>query len=146
MNKAEIDRLLPGAYQVLQSKDCGIAYNKNNELCINSSYRSQISSFGAAVVQGSLLSAIAYFSVKADNDRSNGKKTEVDRSKLIQCIFSLLKNNDDAEKNLFDYVVKNKGNEEQVKENILNAAIALKLAMNLYKLEKNSEESHKDEE
>ncbi len=131
MNKAEIDSLLPLAYEKLHEKQ--IAENKDGELCIDSSYRSQISSFGAAVTQGSLLAAIAYFSQKADSGSS-----EVDRSKLMACIFDMVKS-DSSKENLFDWA--KEGDQDQAKEKILNAAIALKLAINLYKIVKKNDKS-----
>lgn len=117
MNKRSIDKLIPKAYEVLS--ECGIA--KDGE--INKAWRGQISSFGASIVQGSLLAAVSFFSAKGGAD--------VNRPLLMDAIAKLIK----ADKPLFFYVQEtNEENEQTVMEDIVNAAIALKLAMNLYKL------------
>ncbi len=124
MNKAEIDKMLPKAYELLSKN--GIADKSGN---IVKTYRGQISSFGAAITGGSLLSAIAFFSDKGGSD--------VDRPALMKCIAELVhdnKSSDSGKMELFDYVLSNKNNQEECKERILNAALALKLAMNLYNL------------
>lgn len=124
MNKKSIDQMLPQAYQAL--KDYEIAEDIKGKFVILKTNRSHISSFGAAISEGSLLAAIAFFS---KNGGAAGN-----REGILDCIKSLIP---DAvnEKNLFDYVTKiGQGREKEAKENILNAAIALKLAMNLYQL------------
>ena len=125
MNKAIVNQEIGVAYEVLQ--ECGIAENGK----IAKGFRSQISTFGAAVTMGSLKAAIAFF--------SDNKNAKVERSKLIKAIFEIIKkdeknkNVDDNIKDLYDYVSK-KNNEDECKEQIINAAIAIKLAMNLYEL------------
>ena len=122
MNKAIVNQEIGVAYEVLQ--ECGIAKNGK----IVKSFRGQISTFGAAVTMGSLKTAIVFFS--AD------KKAKVERSKLIEAIFAIIKQNENVDgniKTLYDYVSK-KNNEDECKEKIINAAIAIKLAMNLYEL------------
>lgn len=120
MNRKVVDRLIPAAQEALVKT--GIA---NGEV-ISNSYRGQISTFGAAIINGSLISAIAFFSDKGG--------ASVDRVKLIDAI-KLLIPDANTYKNLFEYVKdKGKKNESAVKEQVLNAAIALKLAMNLFEL------------
>jgi CRISPR-associated protein Cmr5 len=134
MNKRKVDKLIPNAYEVLKTAEIverdkdGNPTNK-----IDTAWRGQVASFGASIAQGSLLAAVSFFSKKSE-------KTKVDdRSKLTEAIFKLI---EDADKNgtprLFEYVRKKKdaGKEREAKENILNAAVALKLAMNLYDLGK----------
>ena len=126
MNKNKVDSLIPAAYQALI--DTGIA--KDNT--INSAYRGQISRFGAAVSMGSLLSAIAFF-----KDKGNAS---VDRTKLINAMARVL-----GKKDLYAYVLEQvkedttKSAEMTCREEILEAAIALKLAMNLFVLEDGKE-------
>lgn len=121
MNKKKVDELLPKAVEVLKNEKIA---NDNNEIV--KTFRGQISTFGAAITNGSLISAVAFFSQKGESD--------IDRSKLMKAIFDLTPNKGNNG-TLFDYV-KNEGkaNEPKVKEEILNASIALKLAMNLYVL------------
>lgn len=127
MNKRVIDSEIELAYKLLAKYQ--IAENGK----IDKTYRGQISSFGAAITTGSLLSAIAYFSDKGD--------ATVDRPKIIQAIYDIVKEQHKNEKlpnTIFDYVNKKKqagiSAEKACKEDVLNAAIALKLAMNLYEL------------
>ena len=120
MNKRKVDDLLPKAYQVLS--DVGIAQNGD----IENGYRGQIATFGAAVMSGSLLSAIAFFSAKG--------KSDSDRPKLLQAISALLPQ-EGEQTDLFMYVKAHR-DDPQVREEVFSAAIALKLAMNLYKLTK----------
>lgn len=121
MNKEKVNQLITVAYKELENQ--GIA----QEGKINKTYRGQISTFGSAISTGSLRAAVAFFS-----DQGNAS---VDRTKLMAAILNILKSENKAlesYKTLFDYVDKN---EKDAKEAILNAAIALKLAMNLYHLE-----------
>lgn len=122
MNKNKIDNLIPKAYEAIQKT--GIARDDK----INSAYRGQISRFGAAVSMGSLLSAIAFF-----KDQGGAS---VDRTKLIGAMAMVL-----GKPDLYTYVLetaikpKDKNAEMKCREEILEAAIALKLAMNLFVLE-----------
>lgn len=120
MNKRVVDALIPRAYEVLQEVEI---VNANNE--ISNEFRGYISSFGASIAQGSLLSAVSFFSVQ------NGAKK--DRGLLMIAIKTLLPPDNNA--TLFDFV-KNTENMKRAKEDIVNAAIALKLAMNLYVVKK----------
>lgn len=134
MNKQIIDKWIPEAYEILS--DIGIASDGK----IIRTYRSQLSTFGAAVMNGSLLAAISFFSDDAG--------ASVQRTLITKAIFKLISKDDgklhsqkagnireDDKKALFLYVREKTGREQAaVKENILNATIALKLAMNLYQL------------
>lgn len=128
MNKKIINQEMQYAYDALA--ESGIAKDGK----IEKTYRGQISSFGAAVTMGSLLPAIAFFSKDAESGQKEG--SDVQRSKLMKAVLCVLKKDDKAAKNvetLYDYAFKE--DKDIAKENILNAAIALKLAMNLYVLE-----------
>lgn len=121
MNKAEIEKMLPRAYELLDK------YKIADGGKIKKTYRGQISSFGAAITGGSLLSAVAFFS-------SDGESS-VDRPALMKCILDLLNEKHETKaENLFDYVRAHKEYEDECKEEVLNAALSLKLAMNLYEL------------
>lgn len=127
MNKKRVDKNIGKAYEVLQNKNIGIAVDGK----ISKGYRGQISTFGAAISSGSLLAAIAFFSDKG--------KAQVNREKLMKAIMELVKYNHDnvKEEELFFYVknrAKSEGEKRYLKEEILDYAIAIKLAMNLYTL------------
>ena len=125
MNKRVVNEEITSAYEALQV--VGVAKAGK----IDKTFRGQISTFGAAVSMGSLHAAIAFF--------SNNGGANVERSKLMQAILEVLKKRKPEMnrcQNLYEYAVQAKGRneEEERKEEILNAAIALKLAMNLYEL------------
>ena len=120
MNKAVINREVVYAYDAL--KNAGIAEDNK----IAKTWRGQISTFGAAVTMGSLIPAVAFFSSQGGAD--------VKRQQLMDAILRILKQEKEDAANcatLFDYV-KTQG--DKCREDVLNAAIALKLAMNLYQL------------
>lgn len=123
MNKRKVDDLLKNAYEVLNS--AGIA----KDGVISSAFRGQVASFGASIATGSLLSAVAFY--------SNDGNAEIPRHKLMDAIHLLVKEKEDT-KTLFEWVKKQK-DDQKSKEDVLNAAIALKLAMNIYKIEKKGE-------
>ena len=124
MNKKVINEQMQIAYEALTEAKIANAAGQ-----IEKTYRGQISSFGAAVTMGSLMPAIAFFSKDAKSRQKEG--SDVQRSKLMDAVLIVLKKAGKTNANsLFDYV---KGQKEGVaKEDIINAAIALKLAMNLY--------------
>lgn len=134
MNKRKINEWIPEAYTVLTEVK---TYDKKKnediyivkECVIDKTWRAQISTFGAAIATGSLIAAIAYFSDQGSSS--------VHRELLMQAIERLVLP-EKSKTTLFKYVVQEvkNGNEAKVKEDVLNAAIALKLAMNLYTLRK----------
>ena len=129
MDKKIINQELQAAY--LAIKEFGIVNGKDE---IERRFRSYVSSFGAAITMGSLLPAIAFLG-KDDN-----------RNKVQNAIFKVLKENEKVEENcasLFEYAQKEvkKNQEKSCQEEILNATIAVKLAMNLYKWIDNEEAS-----
>ncbi len=129
MNKASVDRDIPAAYEAL--KDAEIVQDGK----IDAGFRGQIATFGAAVSMGSLLSAIAFFSEK--------NKSDVPREKLLDALFRILQSHgmDSEYKNLYQYAAANPG----CREEVLNAAIALKLAINLYPKRENKKRDGTDQ-
>ena len=124
INKAKVDQWIPKARAAIA--DAKIL-NDNGKL--DSGYRGQISAFGAAVSMGSVLSAVAFFSKKgSDKDHdSQRKENDYDRSKLIDAVRKIIGCSESLDK--FAQT------DKDAKEQILHAAIALKLAMNLYEWE-----------
>ena len=119
MNKKRVNDWLLIAKEAL--KETGIATSDGK---INKTFRGQISSFGAAVIMGSLPAAVAFFSEQGGSS--------VERNKLIQaiyyCMFKVIKD----PKYILQYVCENNSNE--LKEKFTDASIAVKLAMNFYDL------------
>lgn len=119
MSKSRINRFLSIAYDVV----------KNSELIENDklqgNYKAQITSFGAAISMGSLLSAIAFFSDKGSSD--------LKRQELMKLIYYVIKNETVAYKDITNYdLFKYARDNENVKQEVLDAAIAIKLTLNLF--------------
>lgn len=150
-NKRKIDEYISKAIEVL---------NNNKKIVkeggkIDKTFSGQIATFAVAVSTGSLLSAVAFFS---DNGGASNE-----RSSLMDVIYEIIadeklsdtdKEDDKNKRNvnnknskLLDYVISKyeklkESNDivsyNRIKEDILNAAIAVKLAMNFYELVDNS--------
>lgn len=132
-NKRRTDSFIPAAIKALEV--CGIAKDGN----IDSSYRGQISSFGAAVTIGSFKQAVAFFAQDAKNGDS-----KISRSDLILAIDYIL----DPGKYTEEKISNKKDKISKIKEDILkitnpvelkalenrylDAAVALKVAMGVY--------------
>ncbi len=119
MDKKRIDGMIPIAYDSLKK----IAKDGK----IDKTYQGGVSSFGAAVTMGSLESAAAFFSAKKSG-------ASYDRKKLGEIIVETATKGategEEKNKTLYEYVSQHKG----CREKILDAAVAVKLAMNLYEL------------
>lgn len=127
------------ALGVLVLDKAGIVDEKTHS--IPRSFRSQISSFGAAVTTGSLTAAVAFFSEQG--------KSKTDRSLLMDALYVMLAMDKDTlntatreqiseklgKSSLLNYVI-GINNQSHVKQEILDNAAALKLAMNAYHLTK----------
>ena len=121
MNKKTVNEWISPAYKALAKYEIAVDGK------VKKTFRGQISTFGAAISTGSLRAAVAFFS---DNGSASVK-----RENLMHAILDILKSEKIAPAScdsLYQYVDQN---ELDAKEPILNATIALKLAMNLYHLE-----------
>lgn len=130
MNKQLVDSLLFPAAEKLEKYD--IVQNGK----ISKTFRGQISTFGAAVSMGSLLSAVAFFSAKGG--------ASVDRQNLMKAINHLLIQEFEYEERevLMDTLRNAKSKSpQQKKQDVVHCAIALKLAMNLYDLSVDKQEN-----
>ena len=124
MNKVQVDKWIPPAYDLIKR----LKIAEDNK--VDKGFRSQISSFGAALQMGSVLSAVTFFT-KED-------KSRVDRHKLMTAIYYLIfppKEDDPGDteypdERLFVALRDKKTNREEV----CNAAVAVKLALNLFEL------------
>lgn len=129
MGKNRIEDFLPRAYEVIKFPCIQIAKkNDDGEYEVQDGLKGQIAAFGASVNMGNLKSAIAFFS------EQGGSKSE--RHKLMKAIYLVLHENKTEcdDKDLFESVKSlNKEQIAEIKEKILDAAIALKLAFKMYK-------------
>ena len=129
MNKRIVNEYIPIAIEALNSNCCHIREKDSN--VIAGTYRSAISSFGAAITMGSFKSAVAFFC-------DNGSST-INRSELMRAIYFIVHGKEwKTAKEICTEIIaitdESKLNEE--KEAFINASIALKLAMNAFTLKK----------
>lgn len=119
MNKKEVDNLIPLAYEVLKKEP------------ISKTLQSYFSTFGSALSTGSLLATVCFFNQEGGSMAG--------KNKVNIYIYQVLKKaNKINENNLTDYILNSmsKNEEYKAKENCLNAAIAIKLAINLFDIKK----------
>ena len=125
MDKKKIDSLLSDAYDIIQKKF---------PTAVPKEFKGYVDSFGAAVTMGSLLAAVAFIGREKDG---------VDRTKLPLMIAELVSKAElkpcGKDQTLFEYV-KTQPDDPQVRENILKATIAIKLALKLFPVEKEGKE------
>ncbi|WMJ82283.1 type III-B CRISPR module-associated protein Cmr5 [Clostridium sp. MB40-C1] len=127
MNKREVEKYMPLAINsIIRVMNENESIDKES-LELPKEFKGYVSSFGAGIIQSGLLPTVAYF----ENKDSNSK---ADRSKITEMIFSMLNKKESYKTyKLLDYLLDNKEDIGEIKENILNIAIALKLAMRTFK-------------
>ena len=122
MNK-QIESYLPRAINIII--DVGIA----NDGVVDSRFNGYFSAFGASIIMSGVKPALSFYS---------NEKVVDDRSKILSAIFALITDidsvNDVKPQKLLSYYIQNE-DDKMVKYKILNAAVALKLAVRTYKLE-----------
>ena len=126
MNK-RIDSLIPKAIEAVKTIEEGMERKK-----LPSEYKGYVSSFGAAVLQSGLKAAIAFYESKSSSSVPNKKP-------LMLAILELITDKKPDKKNkdsLLKYVIKNDSLE--LKDEILDAAAALKLAINTFEMKGDS--------
>ncbi|MCD4793394.1 MAG: type III-B CRISPR module-associated protein Cmr5 [Bacteroidales bacterium] len=130
--KKNISKLLVYAEESVQDAQEGLLKTdkKNNINYIPKEYKGYISSFGAAITQSGLLPAL-YFNHQSE-------KSVADRKKLMNAVYKIIKKNQNInpqEDDLLSYAKNQTGNIKDLKNQILNAATALKLVIRTYKLQ-----------
>lgn len=130
MDKKQVNELLPFAQEVLAEhfgKEVSEEDRNKNNIKIPKEFRGYISTFGAAISTGSLVAAVAFIS--GDSNNTKGKREDLP-GLILQV---LVEGKEIQADTLFDYVTSAE-EDRSIKENVLNATIALKLAMNLFEL------------
>jgi len=135
MSKSRIETYVPRAYKAIKSKHTGIATKYKDDYEVIEGLKGQISSFGSAVNMGNLKSAVAFFS-----DKGGSQSERQDLMKAIYLIINKDINIDGdnincTNRSLFDQIV-NVNDEDKIsefKEKILDAAVAVKLAIRMCK-------------
>lgn len=122
-----VEKLIP--YAIKAVSDSQMEVNG----VINKAYKGYISSFGAGIIQSGLLPTLAMYK---GNEGSDKKKA--DTSNLLKAVFNVIKESRKSEtipgNDLFNYAL-NAEDQQKVKQEILNASIAIKLAIRTFKME-----------
>ena len=124
MNKKRVDEWLLRAKEAIVN----VGIPKENGK-VDKNYRGQIASFGASVVMGSFKSAVAFFSSKGE--------CKVDRPKLIQAAYYVITDGVVKDpKEIFEEICRLNGAElKKMKDDFIDASVAVKLALNFFDLE-----------
>lgn len=129
MNKQRINDWIAPAAEALTLSN--IAENGQ----IKPGFRGQISTFGAAVTMGSLKASTAFFAKQGS--------AAVHREYLLKAIHYVVTGNLLEPNDIFRYICDH--DDVYTREQYLDAAIALKLAMNLYELGEEDKTHEKSE-
>lgn len=121
MSKKQIEYFIPHAMKIL--------IENFPDGKIPSAYNGYISSFGASIIQSGLLPTLAVF-----ENENNKEKKKADDSVLTKLILKILVNGT-KETSLLTYVLGKPNEEQYLKQNIIDIAIALKLCIRTFKLE-----------
>lgn len=121
MSNKRINKYIPTAIHIIEE------YKKKNNDKIPSEFKGYISSFGASIIQSGVIPTLAFYLDK-NNDISK-------RSNIVEFIRKII--NKEEGKNvdcLLAYVIENKKEHEYLKNLIKDAAIAVKLAIRVFKI------------
>jgi CRISPR-associated protein Cmr5 len=132
MNKRRVDDLIPQLIDYINDNNNKI---KNSENKIPREFNGYISNFGASIVQSGLLATVAFFS--SDNANSNR-----DRKLLMSLILNIIKEKEKKDENdtLLNYIIDNKDKIDLIKEEIIDIAVATKLAIRVFEFTEESSE------
>jgi len=118
MSKKNIEAYIPQTMKVLES-----AFPEGK---IASAYNGYISSFGASIIQSGLLPTLALF-------ENTDASTKENKEYLSYLIIQVLTQSED-DRSLLHYALQDK--DTQLKQRILDIAVALKLCIRTFTLEK----------
>ncbi len=119
MGKARIEKYIPKAIKAIDKH-----LSVNGE--IPGVYKGYISSFGSGIISGGLLATVAFY----ENNQANSNQ---DRRKMTLALLEIVSDTNINDSSLFNYIRKQEITNELV-DKVVDAAIALKLAMRTYKL------------
>lgn len=131
MNKRKVEKLIPIAIDCVKNSKGLFVDGK-----IPGEYKGYIANFGASIIQSGLFATLAFYA-KTD------AKSKSDRCKLLEVIANVIYTSNkinDSKKSLMEYVKDTKDNKSIIKEEVINAAIAVKLAMGVFEFVDKSEE------
>jgi CRISPR-associated protein Cmr5 len=110
----------------------------NDNGTVSNEYRGYIASFGASISQSGLVPSVAFF----ENKNANSQK---DRPKVMKAILLMINDKKDDYETLLDYLLDKQTDSKNklvdIQRKIIKSAIALKLAMNTFKVEVKSDDN-----
>ncbi|BDU50899.1 type III-B CRISPR module-associated protein Cmr5 [Haliovirga abyssi] len=148
-DKKVIENLISKAMELLEKE-----FDIKNKGGVPKELKGYISNFGASIIQSGLIPAVAFYERKETSKTDN---VAINRKKLMRIIGNLigydLKSKEiKTEKNskddiLLEELIKNNGTDAKIKKkDIINASIAVKLAIRVYKqIDENEKIGDKDE-
>ncbi|MBU3219625.1 type III-B CRISPR module-associated protein Cmr5 [Clostridium algidicarnis] len=136
MNKREIEEQIPIAIDLINEYINVEKFDDKNPGLIPKEYNGYISSFGASIIQSGLVSTISFF-------EANSSKSKEDKKVLTSLILQVIKIHKCLElgdnESLLSYVLNNKNTFEEVEEEVINATIAIKLSIRVFKFTESNE-------
>ncbi len=139
VDKKNIDALIPKAVEAIEKYI-------SNDSEVSSVYRNYLASFGTVARFSGIKTAVTVYSKDAKSGEEANKKSKEDKSKVINMVYYLLEEEvkpfnkkSNGEKNqeknqLGEALLKYIGEDEKyAKDRIIEAAIAIKTALNLFK-------------
>jgi hypothetical protein len=132
MKHSIIETLIPSAVQAIKTH----LVESASTMKVKNEYLASISSFGKDIYTCGLLPTVAMYSHSSQG---------VDEKQLLKALFDVLKtykksSDMDEINTLFEYLLPLKGDKTLVQQEIIQCAIALKLAMRTFDIQKNKEQ------
>ncbi|MCX6578825.1 MAG: hypothetical protein NT166_01415 [Candidatus Aminicenantes bacterium] len=142
-----IDKLIPTAINAITDNHIPV---KN---CVPNEYKGYIDTFGAGIVQNGLIPAIIFYETAegkpGESNTADKEKKGIyeNRNKLMKAILQVIRENKKevyppAVDTLFEYVMAKKNakmEEKQIRQKVVDAAIAVKLALRTFAMQKKDE-------
>ena len=127
MSKKSIEQKIPKAMNILDFTFKDV---------IPSSYNGYISSFGASIIQSGLEPTLALF--------ENENASTLEKKQLLPKLILNILDENSTETSLLKYVLNRPNEKQYLKREILDIAIAIKLCIRTFKLEKPNKGSHNE--
>ncbi len=138
-----IDELIPKAIEAINRNKIPGANN-----IVPNEYKGYIDTFGASIVQNGLEPAIIFFETaggKEDDSITSDREKQgiyANRNKLMKAILDVIQGIEKGKPStLFEYVTlqKKRMDEKQIRQQVVDAAIAVKLALRTFAIQKKDE-------
>lgn len=145
--KIQIERYIETSLNVIDDY-LKIEKSKNSKYILEKEFKGYISSLGASIIMSGLIPTLAVYSDKEKVNRLEVmhwvKKIIIkylNDPKTIKCYGTILNEKlrfelNNSRKDLFQFVIENRNDQQILQEEILNIAVALKLALRTFELSK----------